>query len=142
MICPCRKAEETSTTKTRVQDHNLEYSTCCGPIHADLKNGTTPESIMRARYSAYVQKNLDFLEKTLDPQTRTNFDSKSTQEWAESAEFKGLKILKSQILGNKGVVEFKVTYVLNEEEILHHEVSQFRRHIGQWFFREGKIKTS
>lgn len=142
MICPCRLPYLDSKNDEDPNVAHLAYSECCGPIHSDLKKALSPESLMRARYSAYVQKNLDFLEKSLDPQTREDFDAKSTRDWAESAAFKGLKILKTQLLGNKGIVEFKVAYRLKDEDVVHHEVSQFRRHIGQWFFREGKIKTA
>jgi SEC-C motif-containing protein len=98
---------------------------------------------MRSRYSAFAVKNMDYLLETHDPQTRDQFDRNANAEWAENSRFTELEILRTEEQGNKGLVEFRVTYedLKNHKTINHHEISKFRKQNNVWFFREGKAKN-
>ena len=50
---------------------------------------------MRARYTAYTQIEMDFIEKTHDPKTNKDIDMRGSQEWAESTNWQGLEIVKT-----------------------------------------------
>ena len=97
---------------------------------------------MRARYSAYVNKDIAFLKSSMDPQTAQRFDEVRTREWAEAAEFYRLEIVNSLSEGTKGTVEFRAHY-RNLEDLasphVHHELSRFRKQAGHWYFREGRV---
>lgn len=96
---------------------------------------------MRSRYVAYAKKDINYLQKTVAPQSLSKFDMKATKEWAETAHFKGLKILSTEKGGSsdrKGVVEFMATYTQKGETFDHHEVARFRKdEKDRWFFVEG-----
>lgn len=92
---------------------------------------------MRSRYTAYTLADIAYIEKTLAPESRSDFDADATRQWADS-EWKGLKILSTeqgQSSDNKGVVEFIASFVKNGSIEEHHERSRFRKDSsGQWFF--------
>lgn len=126
MKCPCQS--------------NLEFKDCCEPLLSGDRDAQTPEELMRSRYSAFSTKNIEYIAETTDPQTRTNFDMKANEDWANAARFMSLEILKSSAEGNKGLVEFKATFQVGDEAPqVHHEISKFRKQGGVWYFREGKI---
>lgn len=121
------------------QDQTFE--SCCQPYLNGEKPVPSAEALMRSRYSAFASKKMDYIEATLDPQARGDYDPEANREWANTAQFKSLKILRSNEDGNKATIEFVVTYHQDGEDQVHHEVSKFRKKSGTWFFREGRIKS-
>src|SRR6476469_5493828 len=100
---------------------------CCISIIRGERQASSPEELMRSRYTAFILKDMDYIFKTTDPQTRTEFDMKANQEWAEQAKFLKLEILKASEDGNKGMVEFKATFQVGDQDPqVHHEISKFR----------------
>lgn len=124
---------------------NKEYSECCEPVIQGRRPATSPEELMRSRYAAYVHKEIDYLLESLDPQARFDWDRKSTEDWANAADFTGLEIVNSTNEGNKGTVEFKAHFKMEvnpgegKTEHTHHEISKFRKQAGVWYFRDGKV---
>jgi SEC-C motif-containing protein len=113
--------------------------TCCGPILAG-QPAATPEALMRSRYTAYVVCDIDHLERSLAPESRTDFDRKSAAVWAKSAEWLGLTILAAEDNGDgRGAVEFVVRYREKGGEHSFHETSTFRREGDSWAYVDGKI---
>lgn len=115
------------------------YEQCCGPIHSDINNAETAESLMRARYSAYSNDNLDFI--------RLSWHSASFSDDVEPNEaglsWQGLEIVDSKDgLGSdeSGEVEFIASYILNGHPGTLHERSHFERENGQWRYLDGKQK--
>lgn len=131
MDCPCGSGES--------------FEKCCEPFLKGKANPETAEKLMRSRYTAFTYKDIDYLKKTLAPESRGDFDAASTKQWAENAKWKGLKILSTQKGGpddKKGSVEFVATYEMDGEALDHHEISQFRKSEGgQWFFVSGDSHT-
>ncbi|MBC7419214.1 MAG: YchJ family protein [Bdellovibrio sp.] len=131
MKCPCKS--------------NQEFSECCEPYLKGTAKPMTAEKLMRSRYSAYVETDIEYIKKTIAPESRTDFDMKSTREWAQKADWKGLQILstdKGTAEDKKGTVEFVATYDYNGEGLDHHEVAQFRKgDDGQWLFVDGESHT-
>lgn len=130
-ICPCGSKND--------------FSKCCEPFLTSEVSPETAEKLMRSRYTAYTKVDIDYLKKTLAPESRHDFDIASTKRWAQEAKWKGLKILsttKGSASDKKGTVEFVATYEQDGEEIDHHEVSEFRKsENGQWLFVEGDSHT-
>jgi len=119
-----------------------EFGECCEPFLNGIADAPTAEALMRARYSAYVTANIDFIEKTAHSGPRAGFDRESARKWAEGSQWQGLEIL--NIVGGKeqdteGSVEFIAYYSQNGEEIKHHEVSTFRKEDGAWTFVDGRV---
>ncbi|MHC4079196.1 MAG: YchJ family protein [Planctomycetota bacterium] len=117
------------------------YDDCCGPQIAGETFAPTAEALMRSRYTAYSLGKIDHVGNTHDPETRGEFDAKEAREWSEKAEWHGLEILSTGgggELDSEGTVEFVARYDINGQNIEHHEIAEFRRDGGRWYFRDGK----
>ncbi len=113
-----------------------DYEACCEPIHRDGAGlGLTAEQLMRARYTAYVQHNADFLRQSWHPDHRPNalsFDPTTTWE--------GLTIEATENgggLDSIGTVEFKARFTRGGEGFVLHELSNFVRVGGKWVYTDG-----
>ncbi len=127
MECPCQSGKS--------------FKKCCEPVITGAKEAETAEQLMRARYTAYTQIEMDFIEKTHHPKTRNTTDMKANREWAESTKWDGLEILGTSQGGPEdetGTVEFKAQFVTDEGLQDHHELSEFRKHEGRWYFFDAK----
>jgi SEC-C motif-containing protein len=118
------------------------YSDCCEPVITGARPAETAEKLMRARYSAYVGVQMDFVFETTHPGHRTGYDHKGTKEWAESADWQGLEIVETKKGGPDdatGEVEFIARFL--DKGILreHHENAQFKREKGRWLFTDGTM---
>jgi SEC-C motif-containing protein len=118
------------------------YAECCEPIITGSNPAETPERLMRARYSAYVRGEMDFLFESTHPKHREGYDHKGTREWAESAEWLGLEILETARGGEGesiGEVEFIARFKDKGVTREHHELASFKREKGNWYFAEGSM---
>jgi SEC-C motif domain protein len=121
---------------------NKSFGECCEPFHSGTAIPPTAETLMRARYSAYVTANIDFIERTFHSSARAEFDRESARKWAEESQWHGLEILKTvdgQDQDTDGVVEFIATYSQKDQEVEHHEVATFRKEAGTWTFVDGRM---
>jgi SEC-C motif-containing protein len=126
-VCPCGS--------------KIAYTECCRPIISGEKRALTAEQVMRARYSAYVMKEMEYLLSSLHPEHRSDYDEKSGRAWAERATWHGIEILDTVNGGpddSEGHVEFTVSFTENGIKQEHHERSFFRKDNGIWYFETGK----
>jgi len=126
-ICPCGSA--------------LAYDECCGPLIRGERSAVSAEQVMRARYTAYVTKDIPYLLSSLHPEHRTDFDEKSTRKWAEGASWHKLEILETEGGGpgdDEGMVEFIASYTEERIRRDHHERATFKKEAGTWFFVSGE----
>ena len=131
MLCPCGSA--------------LDYQECCRPVIEGQRRAATPEELMRARYSAFTQVEVDFLLSSLHPDERAEHDAAGIREWAEQSEWHGLKILAVEAdeeAEQSGTVEFQASYTFKGETKRHHEIALFERVDGDWYFKEGQPGTA
>lgn len=118
------------------------YADCCEPIIAGLRPATTPEELMRARYSAHVGVQIDFIFDSTHPEHRQGIDRQSTQGWAENTSWLGLEILDTVRGGPgdaDGEVEFIARFREKEQIRTHHERASFQRDAGCWYFTDGQM---
>jgi SEC-C motif-containing protein len=100
---------------------------------------------MRARYSAYATAATDFLRTSLHPDRRDEHDAEAVRDWAEGSDWLGLEIVATTGGGEgdeTGRVEFVCLYEYEGEEKRHHEVADFSRVDGRWYFVEGEAVKS
>jgi SEC-C motif domain protein len=116
-----------------------EFSQCCGPIIEGEEQATTPERLMRARYSAYATGAIDFLEKSTHSKSRQQFDREEAGRWSKDSRWLGLTILSSDsVLPNRGHVNFEARYEDQEGvTVVHRERSLFERESDEWRFVSG-----
>lgn len=101
----------------------------------------TAAELMASRYVAYTTGDIDYLLETHAPQTRDQVDRRATEAWAKSSEWHGLEIVRTEKGGvedQTGQVEFIARYKRDGVEHAHHELSDFRKIGGRWFFLDGE----
>jgi SEC-C motif-containing protein len=133
-LCPCRTLDQ----------QKLDYDACCAPFVTGKKKAPTAVALMRARYAAYVVKNIDYIDQTQITLANESFDKEEALKWADSSEWQGLEIKKTQkgeASDNTGIVEFIAHYKdkTSGTELRHHETSLFQKDGGEWKFKEGQI---
>ena len=111
------------------------------PLISGERHPETPAELMASRYVAYSTGAIDYLLETHAPETRHQVDRKATETWSKSSEWRGLEILRTERGGpddQTGQVEFVARYRRDGVEHTHHELSDFRRIEGRWYFVDGK----
>jgi SEC-C motif domain protein len=114
----------------------LAYENCCGPIIGGAP-APTAEALMRSRYSAYVKHEIGHLERTLSADQRKDFAPDDAKKWAESSEWIGLTILRTEKGGPEddvGAVEFSAKFKMEGKEQEHVEAALFGREDGRWVY--------
>lgn len=127
MTCVCGKGE------------SLEV--CCGPLLRGERLPTTAEELMRSRYAAYAQGDVDYVVSTHDPERRGDVDRKTTEAWSKQSTWLGLEIKATEGGGPEdttGTVEFVARYRLKNVTVNHHEIATFRKDGVRWYFVDGK----
>lgn len=129
MNCPCCSEKK--------------FADCCQPFIEGTAKPQTAEELMRSRYSAYATCAVDYLWRSTHPSTRKFYQPEDLESWAKSNEWQRLEIV-SKIAGEakdiQGTVEFKAYFSdTNRKPQIHHELSNFRKELGKWFFVDGKI---
>ena len=117
-----------------------DYAACCEPIITGKKTAETPEQLMRARYSAHVKVEVDFIFNSTHPDAREGYDHAGTKAWAEKSEWHGLEILETSGGGPKdetGEVHFVARFRDESGVRSHHERGQFKRKGKKWYFTNG-----
>ena len=119
-----------------------KYSECCEPIIKGTEKAPTAEALMRARYSAYVAHEIDFIINSCEEgEGIADIDKEATEEWSRQSKWQGLKILRTEEKGDEGVVEFIADYTLNQMIEHHHEIAGFKKFNGEWKNVAGNIIT-
>ncbi len=116
------------------------YAACCQPLINGDKHAETAEELMRSRYSAHAQKAFDYLFDTTWPVNRQAEDRRGTAEWSRKLDWQRLEIRNVEAGGpddEKGFVEFVARYRKNAKAFDHHEIAEFVRREGRWYFKDG-----
>ncbi|MEM7126947.1 MAG: YchJ family metal-binding protein [Chloroflexota bacterium] len=142
-ICPCGSQKPVDT--------------CCQPFLLGKANPSTPDQLMRSRYTAFVEGNIDYLIATHHPSQRSTKERDTLAKTIQETEWLGLRVLSSDFQSDsqvQGVVEFVAFYGekqysteggLTKMEPKHevglpsqlHERSEFIKQDGQWFYTQG-----
>lgn len=111
-------------------------SACCGPFLAGEGWPSTPEAVMRSRYTAYAVGATDHLFRTWHPATRpAEVEVDAALRWTR------LDIIDVAGDENEGVVEFAAHWTSgesgNRQDGVVRERSTFARRAGRWVYRDG-----
>jgi SEC-C motif-containing protein len=116
------------------------FEQCCRPYIQGAQHAPTAEALMRSRYSAYVTAEIEYVFQTTHPSQRSKFNREESLAWARRADWKSLEILQTESGGpedNSGVVEFVATYHEKGKAVRHHEIADFAKEDGRWYFMDG-----
>ncbi len=127
-LCPCGSGEP--------------YFQCCDLFHQGLE----PESalqLMKARYSAYVLNNPEYILKTTHPASSQY--SENLSQWkrnvisfSENTEFHQLKVIDFQQNENMATVTFTVFISQGDKDATFTEKSFFEKRKGRWLYLRGR----
>lgn len=120
-ICPCGSQSA--------------YATCCAPIHAAPTRALTPEALMRARFSAFVSGDNDFLIASWAPDTRP--PRAALDEAGPSWRRLIVEASGQDDADDHGWVRFRAIARQPDGWLALNETSRFRRTEGQWFYVAG-----
>lgn len=120
-----------------------KFADCCQPFIEGVSKPLTAEELMRSRYSAYATGAVEYLVRSTHPSTKKFHDAESIERWAQSNSWQKLEIISKsagEATDKKGTIEFKA-YFLDAENnpCIHHELSNFEKYLGRWFFVSGKV---
>ena len=117
--------------------------TCCLPVIAGRGKAPTAEALLRARYTAFMRQDIDFIFSTHHSRTRAEVKREEIEDWSKNSEFLSLKILESQAGGAadpQGTVSFVAQYrgKADGKVVEHAEQSLFEREDGDWRFVDAR----
>lgn len=136
-ICPCRQRDSSP----------LAYAQCCEPWHQGLARAdyaSTPEQLMRSRYSAYALATqnspqghamLAYLQATWHHSSAPHDLELSPVQWT------GLEVTSADQSQDAGIVEFVAHYKENGKAHAMHEISRFTRSQDgtRWLYIDGQV---
>ena len=112
------------------------YANCCQPLHLGVVKAATAEQLMRSRYSAFAQHEIDYIVQTTAKGQQQALDVAAIRDWSESNQWLKLEVVQAQekLDKNHAQVEFKAHYHDGQQEQEHHEISHFVKYAGAWYF--------
>lgn len=111
------------------------FGSCCSAI-LDGAPASSPEALMRSRYTAFATRDVVHLERSWHPSTRPE---RLTLD--DAVEWWRLVVIRSESDGARGTVEFRASW-RDPSTAAHgemHETSRFRRIDGDWFYLDGDV---
>lgn len=114
------------------------YALCCGRFISQGQKPPTPELLMRSRYTAYTRADIAYIEATMLSPASDNFDPVAASQWAKAVQWKRLKILATSTpTESLGYVEFIAMFWHKNIRQTLHEMSEFQRVEGRWYYVKG-----
>ncbi|AAV82615.1 YchJ family metal-binding protein [Idiomarina loihiensis] len=109
------------------------YQHCCYPYHNGESLASSPEALMRSRYSAFVGRLAGYLEATWHSSYRPAFlDLSDSPNWLK------LQVISSSVDQNKGQVHFRAFYRDGDDIAFMEEKSDFIFEDGKWYYLTGQ----
>src|SRR3569832_2623370 len=99
---------------------------------------------MRSRDSDFEKEEKDNKRESLHPDHRRDYDPVASRQWAEQSEWEKLEVVGSIGGGeddDEGTGEVIATYRQKGSMIAHHELGNFVRQYGRWYYADGKLIT-
>ncbi|MBD2109177.1 YchJ family protein [Nodosilinea sp. FACHB-13] len=115
------------------------FGDCCQPYLLGKAEAPTAEALMRSRYTAYHQGDIDYLIATHHPTQRYGGQRAAIGQSVATTTWLGLRVIATeagQAANSKGVVEF-IAYYADPRPGQVHERSRFVRQKQRWFYLDG-----
>lgn len=125
----------------------LKYPACCRPYHRGLKQAEDCPTLVRARYSAFALRELEFLWETLHPDHEDRSRPKDVvmlelRRAAQASNYPSLQILDSREDGDSALVLFRAGIFEKGRDHSFVELSDFGRTEAGWGYRSGTLKAA
>ncbi len=123
-MCPCKSGKA--------------YGDCCEPFHLG-KKCACPELLMRSRYTAYSLG----LAKYILSSWHEMYRPPSLDLTDDGIKWIDLKIINRRMISAVSAsVEFKAKYLIAGKTECLHELRQFEKINGSWYYKEGEHSLS
>jgi len=117
---------------------NKEYEKCCGEIIRAKRVVSSPEELMRSRYSAYVNADARYLLLSCVKENQYEEDIELIEDFSSQVNWLKLDVIKV----DTHTVEFKAYYRDKEQIQVLHEKSNFILEDGVWKYKDGELYNS
>lgn len=96
---------------------------------------------MRARYSAFVKHNIDFIKASTLPAQQAQLDLESITQWSTESDWLGLDVINETLAADQrhATVEFIAHWQDAQGRQQHHETSLFIKPAEQWYFYDPNV---
>ncbi len=115
----------------------LNFEECCKKYISGEIKPKTAEELMRSRYSAFANEDIDYILSTHHPETRDEITRESVEIWSKDSDFLSLTILDT-VDGTEddqeGIVEFIAEFRAETYIRKHKERSVFKKLDGNWYY--------
>ena len=129
LLCPCGSQNA--------------YENCCGLYLEKQQQAQTPEQLMRSRYTAYTLGRIDYIKNTMKGKALIGFNELDAEQWAKNVQWIDLKVIQSDVTSpDIGFVEFEARFSEQKQVKSIHELSEFHRENGCWFYVNGIHKPT
>lgn len=109
------------------------YNECCEPLISGHRIASTAEELMRSRYSAYHQRQFDYILQTMTSPAADAFDFEDAKSSAAQIRWTRLEIIRT----TESTVEFRAHYRCGQKHFILHETSQFTLENDHWYYTDG-----
>jgi len=113
------------------------YANCCEPFITGAQQPKTPEQLMRSRYTAYTQCNIDYIFNTMRDDALKKANREDAARWAKRIVWKSLEIVEASDVdknSTEATVEFAAHYEENDKPKTMREKSVFKKYDGAWYY--------
>lgn len=117
--------------------NDKSYEACCGIFISGSQIPSTPEELMRSRYTAYSKANIEYIIATMKSPASDNFDATSARKWARNTHWLNLQVLNTHVDGTTGYVEFIASFLEKHIKQQMRETSEFHLINGRWYYVSG-----
>ena len=118
--------------------NDRSFNECCQEIIEGRRDASTPEELMRSRYSAYAKGDGRYLVLSAIKENRYEDDAELIEQFAKSVDWLKLDVLNA--IGDE--VEFKAYYKDQQSVKVLHEKSVFVKEDGVWRYKDGELYAS
>lgn len=124
--------------------NDLDFKECCYLFIKNKSFPNMPVELMKARYSAFVTGDIDYIYDSHHIDTRKEISKEDIKNWSLNSKWLGLEILNIGEINNdslEGTVEFIAKYKQNDIIYTHHEKSLFKKSNNRWYYHS-QLETS
>lgn len=133
------------------------YQQCCAPLHQGLQQATTPEQLMRSRFSAYFLKLVPYIANTYHHSKQSDDALQEISAFAEGAIFLSLQVIATagsegfsgiaaqpatytdRTNVTTGYVHFIARFLIKDQLHLLEEQSRFVQEQQVWSYLDGVL---
>ncbi|MBF0251290.1 MAG: YchJ family protein [Alphaproteobacteria bacterium] len=118
------------------------FEDCCAPLLGGQARAQTAEALMRARFTAHVREDFDFVAATHAAAEKDSYNKSAAEAQAKTLTWTRLEILETEAGGPDdaaGTVTFAAHFTQNGQSMVHREKSEFVREDGEWVYVDGEI---